>query len=718
MAESNPFHLWLGLDPKTKNPHHFQLLGVSPKLLDQKEIEQAVNAGVKKCLVGLAKVPDGKHAELVNKLKQRIAVARKTLLDPSLRAAYLKKLKQQVRAQQVTKLPSKTKKNVDIANLAPHLPVTPSSVAAIAPPSPPVAAIQAQDAAVPMAVSLPPGSQRVVPASVPMNQVSEVAVNSDGVPIDDVKISRAIGRRRKKSKLGLIVGILMLVLTGVGAFLIYKNKDTLFDLVAVAKDSPAGPGIVKEKPVIPDAVVPAIGGSEKEKGLPNKTDYSVSSFPTLDLDALPELDEHAVLAHPETQAATMRNEDQLAQVIANEKERIGVVESEKKMEPGVKPTGSAADSVPEEEPEGPLVKFDDFQLSKIRRHLERASRSIERHELDAATTAIDYANSVRAEVAIEPNSHFDSVQAPVAQLVEETKEIHDLVVGFWAQVVASCQDIPGSQEIEASGQKIAYLEADESQVIVRHAGANVTYEYKFCPPSLAVALATQGAIADIPTWGKQLAAFYAVDQVVNGKDHSEKIDELLKVAESAGHDCSGIRHYAQFKFGKIGVPDKKIEMPNKRTFKETIAEFRKENQYGDPAKVSPGTGIMIADLLLQVDSPNFEQHVALLEESRIIGIQIGEASITEDAIIELAKFAEIDQANLTCESFIEIAKSQLTSRQRRTFAERAIPFLRSELAGGAKLRTRQSLAKKLADLATAYNLVDISRRVNQIDGLD
>jgi len=248
----------------------------------------------------------------------------------------------------------------------------------------------------------------------------------------------------------------------------------------------------------------------------------------------------------------------------------------------------------------------------------------------------------------------------------------------------------------------------------KHAGSNVTYQFAFCPPGLAVALAEQGAVADIPTWNKQLAAFYAVDQVINEKDHAEKIDKLLKESEAAGHDCDGIRHYSEFSFGAIGVPTEKIAMPNKRKFKEAIAEFRDQNQYDDPAGISPGTALMLSELLLQIDSPNFEQHVALLEEARRIAIQMGDASAAEDAILELANYAKIDQANLTCETYLEMANGPLTSQQRRTLCERAIPFLKSKLANDAKVRTRQNLIKNLDEFATAYNMVDIGRRVAQI----
>ena len=80
--KNNPFHNWLGLDPENTNPHHFQLLHVSPKLVDPAEIKAAVEAGVARNLGLLAKVPPGKFDPLVAKLRKRISTAEKTLLDP------------------------------------------------------------------------------------------------------------------------------------------------------------------------------------------------------------------------------------------------------------------------------------------------------------------------------------------------------------------------------------------------------------------------------------------------------------------------------------------------------------------------------------------------------------------------------------------------------------------------------------------------------------
>ena len=84
-GSKNPFHVWLGLKPNITNPHHFQLLGVSTQMTDQSAIEKAVAEGVKRNLALLAQVPPGKFDSVVEKIKQRIAVAQNPLLDPTSR---------------------------------------------------------------------------------------------------------------------------------------------------------------------------------------------------------------------------------------------------------------------------------------------------------------------------------------------------------------------------------------------------------------------------------------------------------------------------------------------------------------------------------------------------------------------------------------------------------------------------------------------------------
>jgi uncharacterized membrane protein len=293
-------------------------------------------------------------------------------------------------------------------------------------------------------------------------------------------------------------------------------------------------------------------------------------------------------------------------------------------------------------------------------------------------------------------------------------EILDLLEGFWRQVANSSQSIRGGQEIAVGEQIVGFLEATDEEVTVRNAGSNITYQYYFCPPGLAVELALKGAIPDIPEWSKQLAVFYAINQV-DGVDHSDKIDELLDIAEEAGHDCDGIRHFAEFEFGKLGKPASKIELPDKNELDEAVAEFRAESSYENIRKLTQGMAGMYSEFLMQIDSPNFQQHVAFLEEARKLAIAGGEASKVEDAILEMDVYAKIDAADLLCESFIEIAKGKLTELQARDLVERAIAFLKSNFGKSADARDRKTLATSLLKIANANQMLDVIRRLNQLD---
>ena len=70
---------------------------------------------------------------------------------------------------------------------------------------------------------------------------------------------------------------------------------------------------------------------------------------------------------------------------------------------------------------------------------------------------------------------FDFVpeHEPIVKLVAATKEVTELIDGFWIQVIASCQTIPQGQEIEVGQQRIAFIAANKGDFTVRKSGTNV-----------------------------------------------------------------------------------------------------------------------------------------------------------------------------------------------------------------------------------------------------
>lgn len=227
-------------------------------------------------------------------------------------------------------------------------------------------------------------------------------------------------------------------------------------------------------------------------------------------------------------------------------------------------------------------------------------------------------------------------------------------------------------------------------------------------------MAKQGTIKDVPTWEKQLAAFYAVNQLI-GSDYLTQVDKHLAVSEKAGHDVELIRHYANFDFENLGRPKSKIEMPSKNTLTELTAEFREEYGYERVRALNPKGAVTNANLLFRVQSPNFEQHFALLDEARQLAIRGGNAFMVEDAVIEMGIYADIDEPMILCESFSELAKSKkLDEVQYRSLMEVAIPFLRSEESKSIKPKVFQSLFKRLMQIAHEYEMRDSALRLQQL----
>ncbi len=756
-SKLNPFAEWLGLNPKIANPHHFQLLGISTKMTDPAEIRKAVDAGVKRNLELLKKVPPGDHDELILLVKQRLMLAQKILLDTNTRQVYLEKLNQQIKAQQSGKSPTlhsppatgssvpnatmlvppsatsaetKATSSQETINPAPktEIPMVATRPEPNAAPVHPVnilaaaSARIATDQPIPMAIPLnanaqPIRSGAVVPAS------DAQVTNAEEAPIGNVAIQKGGLRRRKRSKSGWIVGTMMLLAAAMGGLLIYLNWDVLLNLAGVNPDVvPAAPGIIPEKSDFP---AEGVGSSSivavSDAARNSQSGRNSRSLPSLDLDSLPELDIDEVMSDPETAMVTGRDAERQKEFEARNRARLKEMGFDDSLDQASPTAGateqttneSATDTDADSPTPGVIVRFDEMQLVSLRGHLERARRSLYRRDKVVALKSIKLANAIIDQVHPDKSVSLSPEHVPLVLLAAESREIYELIDGFWQQVVASCQTIPGGQEIVTGGQTIGFIEADLEKVIVRHAGSNITYEYYFCPPGLAVELAKQGAIADIPTWNKQLAAFYSLNQN-NGVDYQKQIDGLLKVSEEAGHDCDGIRHFAKFVFDGIGRPVEKLRMPDQKTLLNGITELRTKNDYDDVVRLSREKAALLAERLLQFDAPSLEQYVVLLEEARQLGIRSGEAAIAADSIVELDGLAIVDRANLMCDAFLEIAKNELTVSQKRTLMEEAIPFLKSRLAESAKPKSRQMLVKYLTDIATASEMTDVTRRIVQL----
>ncbi len=723
-SKFNPYKQWLGLKTQFIKPHYFELFDLSPSLKSQDEITEIVDAAAKRCLKLLAEVPAGENDRLVEEIQERVLRAQKILSNPKTRLAYHKQLKLKTQERSTPLLtkpepflsppvkgkPAEQERSPASDLQPPTLKNGADTPASIPPPKSNTESARPPMAAKPVAVATPSGLPMAIPLAKPLSSPVPVESAESGSPMmGGVKINPKIRRRRSSKSLAFLAMLLMFTMLAGGGYLIFLNWSVIENLGGMANaNDPTTPDSVDGDSAGASGSTPIVSPSD----VSDDPDVDPRPLPRIDLTKLDELDEDAV-----KKADMARNKkdkkdkkDKGGDGVMPPDGDASVVEKEDGMS-----KEKAADPSDDSKPKDTVVvKFSELQMAQYKRYIDRARHSLFRRDKARAKRAIDNAQRIKREAGSESESQFVEEQADVASLADELAEIYDLCDGFWEQVIASGSSIQGGQELVASKQRISLVESDEDKVIVRNAGSNITYEYSFLPPQLAVVLAKQGSIEDIPTWNKQLAAFYAVNQVT-GADYLGQIDELLKESEAAGHSCEGIRHFSMFKFDTFGTIPEKVGTPNKKTQQEGILGFRTEQEYKSVSDLSAGRAVMAAQALEDQLANDVSQNVIFLEEIRKLGIRSGDSGIVADAVRELGGLSSINVATLLCESYLEMADSELSVSQRRGLMEVAIPYLKSDYSRKSKLRSREQLVQALGKLAQVYGMSDAARRLNQVE---
>ena len=724
-SKFNPYQQWLGLSTTFIKPHYFELFGLSPSLKDQSEITRIVDEAAKRCLKLLAEVPAGENDNLVEEIQERVLRAQKVLSQPKTRLAYYEKLKSKtrerntpisnkpdpalsppVKGKPAIKKPLESARAEASNRKPPVSPKVPASPAAV-PPSP-INTKAAPMAASPVAVAPQSALPMAIPLAKPLPQEPAASAEPSSPMMGDLKINPKIRRRRSSKSFALVAMFLMFGMLAGGVYLIIQNWTVFENLGRLAKANDP-------------SVVDSADGSLSDDGegcdpivspsnVSDDPDVDSRPLPKIDLTKLDELDEEEI-KKAEREARLAKKNGKKGSMSEGE----DLDGSLKDVKPEEKEPEKMADFSDAKEPgDTVVVEFDQVQMAQYERYLNRARHSLFRRDKVRAKRAIENAQRIKDSASSEVGSEFVKKQLEIAGLVEEFVEIYDLCDGFWGQVIASSTEIPGGQELNVSGQIIGLVESDKDKVIVRNAGSNITYGYSFLPPQLAVVLAKQGSIKDIPTWNKQLAAFYAVNQVA-GKNYASQIDKLLKESEAAGHSCDGIRHFSRFDFDKIGQVKQRVPFPNKKAQQEGVLSFRTEQEYKSVSDLSSGRAVMAAQALEDQLTDDVAQNVVLLEEIRKLGMRAGDSGIVDDAVRELGNLSQINVANLLCESYLEMADSELSVSQRRGLMEVAIPYLKSDLARKSKLKPREQLVQALSKLAQAYGMGDAARRLSQVE---
>jgi curved DNA-binding protein CbpA len=263
----NPYQEWLNC--KSKRPHYFELLGVSPKESDEGRIRRAAASR----LATVRQVRPGDHIEQWQALIDEIGRAEKILLDPPARRAYVQKI---LEARQ-----KKVASDKPAAADAVTPPPTPSSKSApssppSSPPLPPESnrLVEPPD---PQAVSASPPEQGEDEAFDPMapltapSDPTEREPAAHPAPVEGLSASHSPGlapssgssnfakfareRARKKRQRFMVTSLLSLLVIGLLGTVGYLNKDAILGPTLSENDSDENDSPSSDPPKDPEPIV-------------------------------------------------------------------------------------------------------------------------------------------------------------------------------------------------------------------------------------------------------------------------------------------------------------------------------------------------------------------------------------------------------------------------------------------------------------------------------
>ncbi len=713
----NPYHQWLGLDPRWKNPHYFQLLGVSSKVLDELAYANEVQAAAQAKLELLKSIAGAENSAVLDQVRQRILRAAEVLADSQRRSEYVQNLKLKntdsrppVVADSPIKKPTpRSPRERNSSDLLPPMAALQSSI--------PLA-----EKIIPSESSPPPRDVPQIPMAIPIQKplIAELADNLGSVAADsanpewvnEVNVEPPMRlkpvRKRRTSKLGLLGAISMILITVISVaglyFIIDRLANKMFSNVNPTStgstvDVGADPSSSNESTSSTDSGnepsnLETIVKEIQERGLPEETDA----------------DRANVLANdPAHRVGRMRKPE-----VDSETDRV--LDNTEQSDPGRDATETGNDAVDAEtsaesvQPARPLTELESLELVSRLRQIRRSMFRRDRESVSRNVTETQR----RIDKLLDPSLiSLNPSQQRLRKHFEATKSAVDLLDGFWAQVVSSSLAMEGGQEISLNEQTVGFVEGTEEYVILRVAGSNINFRYEFLPPGLAVKIAEIGAINDVPSWRMSLAAFLGLQNDPQER-HADRIEELIAQSVADGHDDTLLREFLNDDFSDIAVATK-LKLPSEAEISELLQDFQTAENSQSPTRVKPQLANRLANRLMTMIPDTQTRAIAYLYHARELATQAGNAFLVEDATSVLADRADVDRGELLLASMLELSKNRLDATQSRNLMETAIPVLKSVPVSAGNKQKIKELAQRLNGLAETHQFLDAQRRISQLN---
>ena len=732
-SKFNPFHQWLGLDAKLTNPHHFQLLGVSPKIADASQLKKTAHKNAQAHLATLKSIDAGQRTELLVKVKQRVVKAHQVLTDDDRRNVYLAKLKEAARQAKAASVSQLVRATDEESPTTEQFKGSPSPAPTELPPP---AAEKPLPKAIPMAV---PIKQPVAPASDSQTSFNIGAAAdtkpSGGGPdfstLDDQPVMVRTSRVRRKRSWAVPIFSLLLVTVGmVGITAIVLDHDNLFTRL---QEKIEGPATKVGGDADPGNAV-ADGGANGEKSeTPTPPDVSPPAGDAPDSPDSP-LGGAKVLMEP---MAMDQQDLESVKEMTNKldlPEAVMPTDAKKFMDGG---TGKLVDEgMPPRDPDGdppmgmmksvegsgdgnmtepePMSKTESKKLpeqalseSQLRNFVTaiyRGEQSLFRGDDIEALAALKRPIEFLKEHSLPENQVV--VAHSVESMAEAAKELDD----FWKQVIKSCQSIPAAQEIIVGDQILGFVDVMDNRVVLRVAGGNQKIPFRSLKPGLALALANQGAVENIPEWGIEQATLYAIHRDASPTSRATAM-KLLDQSQADGYAIAEIKMYLERDLSKLPI-DPKVALPPDQELKQLREQVRGD-RYEKIKSLDPAAARDHAIELLNSETEDSKLWLATLEECYDLAIEAVDPLLMMDLVRELDRRTDFDAAEKVADGLSAISKTKMDESQARAFGDAFIELINSDYAANVDDRVAQKLAEKAVEIVDAAGHRDLLRIMQQ-----
>ena len=718
-SKFNPFHQWLGLDPKLKNPHHFQLLGVNPKIADASQLKKTAHKNAQAHLAKLKSIDAGQRTELLVKVKQRVVKAHQVLTDDDRRSAYLAKLKESARQAKAASVSQLVRSTDEESPTTEQFKGSPSPAPTELPP---VAAEKSLPKAIPMAVPIkqPPTT---APDSDPLVNVDVGPGSIKGGPdfsnLDNQPVVVRQTRIRRKRSWAVPIFSLLLVTVGmVGITALVLDHDNLFTRLKETIEGPDG----QTKPVVDGE------GSVAKTKEPDEAEET----PSFDGENVEVLPEPSAMSDGDLESVKERTQqlnlpEAVMPVDAEEFVNGGTGKSandgmpprESGGDPAMEnPFGKAAsndgemitlDPSTESRPEEPKNKLPelaltDSQLRNVVTAIHRAEQSLVRGDNQTVMTTLEMPLEFLSKHSLPENQVV--IADTVESMAEAAKELDD----FWKQVIKSCQSIPAAQEIIVGDQILGFVDVMDDRVVLRVAGGNQKIPFRSLKPGLAMELANQGAVANMPEWGIDQATLYAIHRDASPTSRAKAM-KLLDQSKADGYAIAEIKKYLERDLSKLPT-DPKIALPPDQELKQLREQVRGD-RYEKIKSLDPKPAREQAIELLNSETEDSKLWLATLEECYDLAIQANDPLLMMDTVRELDRRTDFDAAKKIADGLLEVSKTKMDESHSRAFGDAFIELLNSDDAANVDERVAGKLAERAMEIAQAAGQGDLLRIMQQ-----